>query len=155
MSDKKLIVLLLAVGFVIILTELTLYAESQVPDEITMNDNKYTKRKYTPPKYKVLTFSHKKHNIDYKISCGECHHDEKGNPLENLKIGDNVQKCVECHTELKKTKKNRKTILLLENAMHGSCMNCHKKINIEAGDPKGKKGPAPFSCKECHIKVLK
>ena len=49
MSDKKLIVLLLAVGFVIILTELTLYAESQVPDEITMNYNKYTKRKYTPP----------------------------------------------------------------------------------------------------------
>jgi ribosomal protein L6P/L9E len=27
------------------------------------------------------------------------------------------------------------------------------KINIEDGDPKGRKGPGPVSCKECHVRV--
>ena len=87
---------------------------------------------------------------DYKISCGECHHDEDNKPLD-LKVGDNVQKCSECHNKFKKDKKNKKDIMVHENAMHQNCKTCHKKINIEAGDPKGTKGPAPYSCSKCHI----
>ncbi len=45
----------------------------------------------------ISTFSHKKHNEEYKIGCGECHHDAKGKPLNDLKLGDDVQGCIECH----------------------------------------------------------
>ena len=151
--NKKLLTWLLTAGISVIFIATGLQAGTDVPDEITMDYNKYTIRKYTPPKYKVFVFTHKKHNIDYDISCGECHHDKDGNPLEDLKLGDDVQQCVECHTDLKKTKKNRKSILLLENAMHENCKVCHKHINIEAGDPKGRKGPGPVSCTACHVKV--
>jgi hypothetical protein len=128
-----------------------LYAGTDVQDTITMDYNKYKKRKKLPPKTKFVEFSHKKHMEDYKISCGECHHDEENNPLD-LKIGDNVQKCAECHTIMAKTKENKKDIMVLENAMHGNCVNCHKDVNKKAGDPKGRKGPAPASCSKCHEK---
>ncbi len=70
-------------------------------------------------------------------------------------MGDNVQRCVECHTKLKKSKEDRKNIMVLENAMHGNCITCHKEVNIKAGDPKGRKGPAPTSCTKCHPKKKK
>ncbi|WP_291465709.1 cytochrome c3 family protein [Desulfobacula sp.] len=89
-----------------------------------------------------------------QVSCGDCHHDKNNKPLD-LKIGDNVQQCIECHTKLKKDKKNKKDIMVLENAMHGNCISCHKKINKKAGDKKGLKGPAPASCGKCHIAVKK
>ena len=34
---------------------------------------------------------------DKTIGCGECHHDKDNKPLNNLKIGDDVQNCIECH----------------------------------------------------------
>ncbi len=150
--NKKLLTWLLPVGICVIFLATGLHAGTEVADEITMDYNKYTKRRYTPPKYKTFIFTHKKHNIDYKISCGECHHDKDGKPLD-VKLGDYVDQCVECHTELKKTQENRKSIILLENAMHENCKVCHMEINIEAGDPKGRKGPGPVSCTACHVKV--
>jgi hypothetical protein len=151
--NKKLLTLILTVGIFVIFIATGLQAGTEVADEIVMDYNKYTKRKYTPPKYEVYVFTHERHFEEYDISCGECHHDKEGNPLKDLKTGDDVQQCVECHTELKKTKKNKKSILLLENAIHTNCKVCHKRINIENGDPKGRKGPAPVACKECHVKV--
>ena len=67
-----------------------LYAGTTVPDVIEMN---------APYKHKksLSKFTHKKHVEDYKIGCGECHHDDKGQPLD-LKMGDDVQRCIECHT---------------------------------------------------------
>jgi hypothetical protein len=153
MINKKLLTFFITIGILISFAVTAVYAETEFPYEITMDYNPYAMRKYTPPKYEVFIFSHEVHNLDYDISCGECHHDKDGNPLENLESGDSVKQCVECHTELKKTKKNRKSIMLLENAIHGSCKVCHKKINIEDGDPKGRKGPGPVSCKDCHVKT--
>lgn len=150
--SKRILGLLFVGGISLVFLATTLYAGSEFQDEISMDYNEYTKRKYTPPTYEVFVFTHKKHYEEYKISCGDCHHDKDGNPLD-LKIGDEVQQCVECHNEVKKTKKNKKSITLLENAMHENCKVCHMQANIEAGDPKGKKGPAPMLCKQCHIKV--
>ena len=152
--NKKLLTLFLAVGIAVIFVATGLYAGTDVPDTITMNFNKYKKRTKMPPKYKFVEFAHKKHHEEYKISCGECHHDKDKKPLD-LKAGDHVQKCVECHTKLKKNKKDRKDILVLENAMHDNCRGCHKEVNIKAGDPKGKKGPAPTTCNKCHISLKK
>ena len=53
------------------------------------------------------TLSHKKHVEDYKITCGECHHDNNNTPL-NLKEGDTVDRCVVCHTETGKKPKDEK-----------------------------------------------
>ena len=159
--NKKLLTLLLAAGIAVIFVATGLYAGTDVPDTITMDYNQYKKRTKKPPKTKFIEFTHAKHNVEYKISCGDCHHDADNKPLSDLKIGDDVQKGVDCHTKLAKPKKKKgekkkkKDIMVLENAMHGNCIDCHKEINIKAGDPKGKKGPAPASCTKCHLKAKK
>jgi hypothetical protein len=151
---KKMLTLLLVAGIAVIFVATGVYAGSDVPETITMDYNKYKKRTKQPPKSKFVEFTHHRHNVDYKISCGECHHDKDNKPL-NLTAGDSVDKCVTCHTKLKKDKKNRKDIMALENAMHGNCVACHKDVNKKAGDPKGIKGPAPASCSKCHISLKK
>jgi hypothetical protein len=148
--SKKLLIFLMAIGIALIFVATGLQAGTEVADSFKVVTKEFKKHKKMPP-----TFSHKKHNEEYKLSCGECHHDKDNKPLANLKMGDNVQRCVECHTKLKKDKKNKKDILVLENAMHGNCIGCHKKVNIKAGDPKGRKGPAPASCSKCHPKKKK
>ena len=42
---------------------------ADVPDEVTIDSKGYKKDKKPP-----LKFSHKKHNVDYKIACTDCHH---------------------------------------------------------------------------------
>jgi hypothetical protein len=124
-----------------------LYAGTKMQDEIQMN---------APYKHKkgIVTFTHKKHVTDYKLGCGECHHDDKGKPLNNLKEGDNVQPCIECHKkpgELKGKKaeglSDKEKLAYEANAVHENCLGCHKKFNSKA-----KKGAekAPTKCKDCH-----
>lgn len=148
--NKKLLMLLLATGIAVIFIATGLYAGTEVKDNLILEDPGYKKPKKRAPKFKSLAFTHKKHMEDHKISCGECHHDKENKPLD-LKIGDNVQKCSECHNKFKKDKKNKKDIMVHENAMHQNCKTCHKQVNIEAGDKKGTKGPAPYACSKCHI----
>jgi len=152
--NKRLLTLLLAAGIAVTFVATGLHAATEVSDTIKMDYNNYKKRKKAPPKFKFVEFSHKKHNEEYKLSCGECHHDKDHKPLD-LKAGDDVQKCVECHTKLAKDKKNKKDPMVLENAMHGNCVTCHKAVNKKAGDPKGMKGAAPASCGKCHISTKK
>ena len=152
--NKKLIMLLLAAGIAAIFAATGIQAGTEVEDtfEITTPGYEDVNRKKGPPRYKPVTFTHKKHTEDFGIACGECHHDENGEPLE-LKMGDEVHPCYECHNIFKKTKENRRDIMVHENAMHKNCKDCHKEVNIEAGDPKGRKGPAPTSCTQCHEKA--
>jgi hypothetical protein len=128
------------------------YATQQAPDEITMNSKVY--KKHT----KVLvTLTHKKHNVDYKIPCADCHHVYKDG--KNVwKEGDAVQKCDECHKEAKapKAKKGEPQIPKKEqikqyhySAMHENCVGCHKDLK-KAAKPTG-----PTACKDCHPKPEK
>ncbi len=90
--------------------------------------------------------THKKHNIDYKIGCADCHHDYKDG--KNIwKEGDKVAKCVDCHAMKKKgpAKKQHK----LKNAMHKNCQGCHKKLAKE----KKPTGPSK-KCNDCHTGKL-
>ncbi len=145
-----MIVVLLSICFFIS----SALADSVVKDTFQIETKEIKKRKKGPPKFKLVEFPHKKHSQDLKISCGDCHHDKDNKPL-TLKAGDPVQRCVECHTKLKKDKKNKKDIMVLENAMHGMCVSCHKDVNKKAGNPKGMKGPAPASCGKCHVSLKK
>jgi hypothetical protein len=158
MSKKGLLVTTI-IAFAVIFVAAALYAGTEVPDVIKMqNDYEHTKG--------IVEFSHKKHAEDYKAGCGECHHDENNKPLDTLKTGDNVQKCIECHKKPgevpkdlkkkwrdKKIKKKEKDKLSLEfhaEALHDNCQGCHKKWN-----KKNKSKAAPTTCVKCHPKQEK
>lgn len=119
---------------------------ASAPAEIMMNSYEH--------KRKLIPFTHEKHAVDYKIGCGECHHDDKGKPLSDLKDGDPVQKCFECHNkpgELKGKKarglSKAEKLAYHANAVHENCVTCHKKHNKE-----NKTKAAPQKCVDCHPK---
>ncbi len=125
------------------------YAGTKAADVITMDNKTYKKHKKG-----IVSFSHKKHTTDYKIGCGECHHDASGKALTGLKDGDNVQGCIECHKKpgyitgkkaqgLDKKQKRE----FHANAIHDNCIDCHKKYNR-----KNKTKAAPQTCSNCHPK---
>jgi len=117
------------------------YAGADVDDVITIKTDIYDNRRKS-----AVEFTHTKHIEEYNYSCGSCHHDNNGNSLCDLKMTDEVQSCVKCHD---KSKGDRKDIMVLENAMHESCIGCHKSYNEENfGD--ARRGPSPTRCSACH-----
>ena len=140
MNKRSLLVLGVAALSVVFLFAVV-YA-TQAPDSITMESKVFPKHKKA-----LVTLSHKKHNVDYKIACNECHHVIKeGNNV--WKEGDAVQKCCECHTEAKapagdKSSKEEKIKKYYYSAIHANCVGCHKAV---------KKPGAPTKCAECHPK---
>ena len=132
-----------------------IYAGTTVPDVIKMENKAYTEHKKG-----IVEFSHKKHAEDYKVGCGNCHHDENNTPLDNLKEGDNVQNCIECHKipgerpkgkDVPKLTKQQRLEYHAE-AIHYNCKDCHKCYNKERGLKSKDPGYAPTSCTKCHPK---
>ncbi|MDM8516811.1 cytochrome c3 family protein [Desulfobacterales bacterium HSG16] len=119
-------------------------------DFIKMDNPAYKKHKKG-----IIVLSHRKHSDDYKISCGECHHDEKGIPLNNINLNDKVQGCIECHQKPGERPKGKGAPKLSKKerleyhaeAIHYNCKDCHKKHNKKTGTKK-----APTSCNKCHKK---
>ncbi len=110
---------------------------ADVPDEVLIQNDAYQKDKKGP-----VNFTHKKHHVDYKIACADCHH-AYTDGKNTWKEGAPVQKCSDCHDPLKKDGKAMK----LQNAYHKNCKNCHKALGKE-----GKK-TGPFKkCNDCHEK---
>ena len=103
-----------------------------------------------------------KHPDLYKLGCGECHHEDedgKSKPLTDLKEGDEVKNCIECHKiadyiKGKKakglTKKQKREYHA--NAIHDNCKGCHKKFNKKMKLKAKDEGAAPTTCKQCHPK---
>jgi hypothetical protein len=140
-----------------------------VPDVIPLEDKAYKKHKKG-----VVKFEHKKHwdayakeyPEFYKNGCGECHHDKDNKPLTELKEGDEVQKCIECHKiasevpkklkkewrkkKISKDEKKKKRMEYHAEALHDNCRDCHKKFN-----KKYKPKKAPTTCTKCHPKSKK
>lgn len=99
----------------------------------------------------IVRFDHEKHYRDkpegHGIGCGECHHDAAGIPLAELKPGDSVQNCLECHAKKDRPKKPQDIsdadwlAMRLEyyvEAMHDNCIKCHNKQG------------GPVKCADCH-----
>ena len=152
---KNLLTVLAIVGFTCMFLAGGIYAGTTVPDDIKMENKAYSKHTKG-----IVMFSHKKHAEDYKVGCGECHHDDKNKPLDTLKAGDDVQNCMECHKKPafmkgKKAKGLSKAQKLEyhANAIHDNCKGCHKEFNKEKGLKSKDKGAAPTSCKTCHPKT--
>jgi hypothetical protein len=159
---KKHLITALILGVAILFVSAAIYAAS-VPDVIPLNDPNYEKHKKG-----IVQFEHKKHWKDYSeqypdlypSQCGVCHHDENGKPLTELKEGQEVQKCIDCHKtpgEAPKGKKAKKKLSKKEKiaqyhaeAIHANCKGCHKDFN-----KKYKPKKAPTTCTKCHPKVEK
>ena len=109
---------------------------TDVPDEITIENSGYKKDTYGPAK-----LDHKKHYEEYKIACTKCHHENK-----DMKPGDPVKKCSECHDPNKKQGK----ALKLKMAYHKNCRDCHQEM-IAAGKASEKIAPVK-KCTKCHPK---
>lgn len=149
MNKRSLGVVVIMTLALTLLVTAGIYA-STAPDVITM------KAPYDHTR-SLATFTHKKHVTDYKISCGDCHHDDQGKPLADLKEGDPVKKCFDCHNtpgELKgkaaKGKSDKELRKYHANAVHENCVGCHKKYNKENNTK-----VAPQKCTECHPKAEK
>lgn len=154
MKSTKLWTVLASVGIATMFLAAGLYAGTTMPETVKMEaPYEHTKG--------IVEFSHQKHVTEYKnakgeaITCGECHHDAQGKPLADLKEGDDVRKCFECHNkpgELKgkdaQGKPDSEVILYHANALHGNCIDCHKDYN-KANKTKA----APQTCTKCHPKT--
>ncbi|MDY6951719.1 MAG: cytochrome c3 family protein [Thermodesulfobacteriota bacterium] len=148
MKKKALLVLMVAALGVAFLFA-GVYATQQAPDNVTMHSPVFEKHKKA-----LVTFTHKKHNVDYKIACADCHHVYKDG--KNVwKEGDEVKKCMACHSEAKapkakegapKLSKKEKIKKYYYSAIHENCVGCHKALK-KAAKPTG-----PTACKECHPK---
>ena len=107
---------------------------------------------------RMRCFSHRLSCPIFDVGCGVCHHDDKGKPLANLKAGDNVQRCIECHkkpSERPKGKgapklKKKQRLEYHAEALHYNCKDCHKAFN-----KKFKTKAAPTTCTKCHPKKKK
>ena len=159
---KKILRVSVVVALATLFIAAGIYAKA-VQDVIPLADPAYKEHKKG-----VVKFEHKKHFDDYakeypefyKNGCGECHHDKDNKPLTELKDGDDVQKCIECHkiaAEAPKGKKAKKKLSKKEKikeyhaeALHANCRVCHKKFN-----KKYKPKKAPTTCTKCHPKKKK
>lgn len=155
---KRSVIVLAAICVALMFTAGAIYAGTDVKDEFMMENKAYDKHTKA-----IVKFTHKKHNEEYKIGCGECHHDKDGKPLNDLKLGDDVQSCMECHKipgqmpgalkkEMKAAKAPKKEIDAKKmeyhaEAIHKNCIACHKDYN-----KKNKTKAAPASCTKCHPK---
>lgn len=148
MNKIRLFVFFVVIAAVFLSTGLN--AGTKVADVVKMENKVYSKHEKG-----IVMFTHKKHNEEYKIPCGECHHDNKGKPL-NLKMGDNVQNCIECHKKPGDKPKGKDAPKLTQKealeyhaeAMHQQCHGCHRDFN-----KKNNTKAAPTTCVTCHPKT--
>jgi hypothetical protein len=110
---------------------------TDAPGEFKIKSDAFTKYKKGP-----VQFTHKKHSVDYKIACTECHHVYKEGK-NVFKEGDPVQKCSACHDAVKSKGKVKKLML----AYHRNCQGCHKQL-----EKAGKKAGPTKKCNDCHEK---
>ena len=152
---KKHLRILIVVAVAMLFLAGGIYAKA-VPDEIELKDAAYTE--YTKG---IVKFHHKKHITEYakqypdlyQNGCGECHHDKDNKPLSELKEGDDVQRCIECHKKPGERPKGKDAPKLSKKekleyhaeAMHENCKGCHKKFNKQYKPKK-----APTTCAKCH-----
>ncbi len=166
--NKELLTLAI-VGIAVLFITTGIYAGTEYVDVIRLENEAYSKHKDA-----IVIFQHRKHAEEYReknpdlynSACGECHHekvnDKESKALINLKDGDEVDNCIECHKKPKFIKgRKAKGLSKLQrrdyhaNALHDNCKDCHKKYNKKNKLRSKDKGYAPNTCKSCHAKNKK
>ncbi len=103
----------------------------------------------------IVMFPHEKHFTTLEIGCGECHHDARGNPLNDITLTDTIDTCGACHSKPGNAPKPKEgeTLSMEEKlsyhaeALHESCITCHRGRNAATGTR-----TAPTGCVACHPK---
>lgn len=161
---KSILYVAVVLGAAALFAATAIHAGTTVPDVIKMEKAAY--KEHTKG---IVEFTHKKHAEDYakkypdlyKDGCGACHHSDKGEPLKNLKAGDDVQDCISCHKKpsemprdekraLRDKKASRDEVKKAEleyhaEAIHENCKGCHRDFKKQTGSR-----AAPTTCSQCH-----
>jgi len=148
MKGKHIVLFLTVLGLSLLFFGASINAEECADEGVIEMKNTDAFDKH---KMGIVMFDHKKHyNAEpdgYGIGCGKCHHDDSGQPLE-LKEGDSVQGCFECHSEPGNARKpadmsrdewDVAKLDYYKEALHANCIDCHKEA-----------GAGPVKCMECH-----
>ena len=134
---KKIYFLLGVILCIALFTSVGILKATDVPDEICVYSDAFKTHKKG-----LVKLTHKKHTVDYKVACTECHHVYEGG--KNIhKEGDPVQKCAACHDPVQSKGKVKKLML----AYHKNCQGCHKTLK-KAGKATG----PTTKCNDCHAK---
>jgi hypothetical protein len=171
MKKRSLILSAAITGIAVLFLAVGLYADtiSMGPDVIQMENKAYETHKRG-----IVKFTHQKHIEEYRLNCGDCHHDKTGTPLASFKMGANAPSCINCH-DVETTHEAHitgndvscgechidKEGKPLANFSIQKCSECHK---IAAESPKGKSAPQlskkerlqyhadaiHYNCKGCH-----
>ncbi|HUT72101.1 MAG TPA: cytochrome c3 family protein [Desulfatiglandales bacterium] len=132
---KNVVVLLGVIVSIALFVGVGVLIAADVPDEVSIHSDAFGTHKKGS-----VNLTHKKHNVDYKVACAECHHVyEAGKNV--YKEGDPVKKCSECHDPVK-TEGNVKKLML---AYHKNCQGCHKDL-----EKAGKTTGPTTKCNDCH-----
>jgi hypothetical protein len=150
MNKKSLLMVMVVVGIAVFFIAGGIIAGT-VDDVIKMQNEAYETHTKS-----IVEFTHRKHVEDYNITCGECHHDDKGQPLTELTEGDPVQNCIECHSIPSEKPKGKDVPKLTKQeelqyhaeAIHMNCRDCHREYN-----KKHETKAAPTTCTGCHPKT--
>ncbi len=111
----------------------------ECPDVITMKHEDA----FEEHRMGIVDFTHTEHVEDYGYDCGECHHDENGEPTNDIACDEDVTSCITCHSEPGGNPQS--STEYYSGAIHKNCMDCHKAYNEETGDK-----VAPIACTQCH-----
>ena len=166
MKRIRMVLIAVVAGGTLWLCAAAILAGTSVDDVIIMENPAY--EKYTKA---VVRFKHKAHAEGFggnypgvfQNGCGECHHDEEGQPRKDLEMGDDVNNCIECHDkpgqmpkklkrELREQGLSREEKRVRERefhaeALHDKCRGCHRRARKQADTRK-----PPITCSKCHIK---
>ena len=104
-------------------------------DAFTIENTGYKSERKGP-----VDFTHRKHALDYRVSCWDCHHEYKDG--KNVwSPWEQTQQCSECHDPVKSQDK----VVSLQKAFHMNCRDCHKKM-----EQQGRKTGPYRGCSGCH-----
>lgn len=140
--------------------------EMTEPEILQMNTLDY--EEHTKP---FVEFKHRNHTGKFpqkfpqffEKGCGTCHHDDEGEPLTELAPGDDINYCVDCHSEpgtvpgdvkkqmrardLTRAEKKSWELEYHAEAVHDLCRGCHREVRKHDRATK-----APTTCMQCHTK---
>jgi hypothetical protein len=110
-------------------------------DRITLHYQDYEKDREGP-----VSFSHKRHALEYEVNCWECHHAYEDGEENTWTPWEGPDECIECHDPVEKIA----GVTKLETAFHQNCIVCHQKRDIYAGEP-----GAYRDCGKCHLRKIR
>ncbi|MBN2124287.1 MAG: cytochrome c3 family protein [Deltaproteobacteria bacterium] len=106
-------------------------------DVVVIDNGDYEKDRRGP-----VRFTHKRHALDYGISCWDCHHKYEGG-RNDWRPWDETLMCSDCH----EAQTDQEKAVNLQKAFHANCKGCHESMAKE-----GKKTGPHRGCFGCHEK---